>query len=117
ISAMLNRKAEQEWYREKKENDVTQDEIKIVHVPNLGTALLESNFHARGGRSVRRARPKVLGSERAACGGNRCSQSPIFTTMRTATKKAGVRPKDQLDRDHNQQQEQRADRNCERFAK
>jgi hypothetical protein len=28
---MLNRKAEQEWNRKEKENDVTQHEAKIVH--------------------------------------------------------------------------------------
>jgi hypothetical protein len=39
---VVNRKAEQEWYREKKNNNVAHYEIKIVHAPNLSTALLES---------------------------------------------------------------------------
>ena len=32
MSAILNRKPEQEWHREKKESDVTKDETKLVHV-------------------------------------------------------------------------------------
>jgi hypothetical protein len=34
MSGMPNRGTEQEWYRPKKENEVTYDEIKFVHALN-----------------------------------------------------------------------------------
>jgi hypothetical protein len=56
MSGMRKRTTEQEWYRPKKENEVTYDEIKFVHalnsIPKTGNALGR-------GRSISAVPPKA----------------------------------------------------------
>ena len=68
ILAMLNRKAEQEWNRKEKENDVTQDEAKIVHAGNSKWPFLLARRRKRAAEGLRRAqRSYIAGRRRQGC--------------------------------------------------
>ena len=65
---MLNRKAEQEWNRKEKENDVTQDEAKIVHAGNSKWPFLLARRRKRAAAGLRRAqRSYIAGRRRQGC--------------------------------------------------
>jgi hypothetical protein len=78
---MLNRKAEQEWNRKEKENDVTQDEAKIVHAGNSKWPFLLA-------RRVVSAPLRVYAAQRSYIAGRRrqgCENDSGTIRVRTAT--------------------------------